>query len=129
VRSHGASEVLRLDDPEFDALVASCPAFAQATLRYLARQTRGLYQAIDLTERSFDDFFLSPNARICPGPYFTAPFEMVVFLMRDAPERLRALLPPSSRRRCRISKSARSMRMAATNSFRMTACAAPLRSD
>lgn len=88
------AEVVRLSGEGFRALLASRLSFSRAVLDALAAETRAAFAQQERDRSAMDDFFQSPSARLVPGPYTAGPVEMLAFVMRDEPSRLRALLPP-----------------------------------
>jgi CRP-like cAMP-binding protein len=87
-------ELFCLDEVRFEHLFKHSGRFARNVARYLVGELREAYGREKDLHQNLEDFFLSPNARIVPGPYRAEPFEMLIFLMRWEPGRLKALLPP-----------------------------------
>ena len=59
----------------------------------LSRRLRNAYSREDDLQRNLHDFFVSPNARIVPGPYYCEDFGMKLFLMRGDRKEIRSLIP------------------------------------
>ncbi len=94
LEAFGRCELFSMDEPAFEHLFRHSARFARNVARYLVKELREGYEREKLFHDHLEDFFLSPNARIVPGPYRADPFEMLIFLMKWDSARLRALLPP-----------------------------------
>lgn len=97
LRAHGPARVAHLAAPAFQALLARSHAFAQNVAHALAVELRGQLKRQRHATEVLDDFFEQPNARLVPGPYGAEPFTMLLWVLRDRPDRVRALLPPGVR--------------------------------
>ncbi len=67
--------------------------FARAVATELQADLRVAWTQQERDRQSLDDFFVSPSARLVPGPY-VAELDVDTFLMRELPGRLRTHLPP-----------------------------------
>ncbi len=70
--------------------------FARAVARELESDLRDAWAAQERDRQSLDDFFVSPSARLVPGPY-VAQLDVTAFVMRELPSKLREHLPPGCR--------------------------------
>ncbi|MFT3710563.1 MAG: cyclic nucleotide-binding domain-containing protein [Archangium sp.] len=66
---------------------------AQAVVRELQSDLRDAWNQQERDRQSLDDFFVSPSARLVPGPY-VAQLEVCTFVMRESSVKLKSLLPP-----------------------------------
>lgn len=97
LKSMSEVELYRLSRADFGELRRISPAFNENLIAYLLGELRDLYRTVGESQKHFDDFFISPNAKLVPGPYVGDPFEMYIFVMRDQPEKLERLLPKGLR--------------------------------
>lgn len=67
--------------------------FARAIANELQSDLRVAWHQQDQDRQALDDFFVSPSARLVPGPY-VAQLDVKTFVLRELPTRLRAHLPP-----------------------------------
>ncbi len=95
--AHGPARVAHLPAPAFRALLEQSHGFAQNVAHALAAELRGQLKRQRQATEVLDDFFEQPNARLVPGPYGAEPFTMYLWVLRDSPARVRALLPPGVR--------------------------------
>lgn len=70
--------------------------FARAVARELQIDLRAAWASQERDRQSLDDFFVSPSARLVPGPY-VAELDVSTFIMRELPSKLREHLPPGCR--------------------------------
>ena len=98
LRARTAAEVVYLEAGQVRQLAREHPRFAEALTATLAteaeRATAELRDTLRLQEAGP---FLGAGARVAPGPYFTEPHAVFAFIMRDAPARIAARLPPGLR--------------------------------
>jgi CRP-like cAMP-binding protein len=91
-----ATEVtlLSLDRSALELLTREQPSFSSSLVRLLGAELGRMYRREANWLEHMADYFHSPNARIVPGPYVAAPYDMILLVMQGRPDALRALMPP-----------------------------------
>jgi CRP-like cAMP-binding protein len=88
---------VRLSGDRLRELAASNPAFARCLMEELARELRELQRLEREHHRAYQDFLVSPNARLLAGQFVSRPFDQYLFVVDVRRADAATLLPPGAR--------------------------------